>query len=318
MSSSASFIEPMLCLAVSKLPEGPEWEYELKLDGYRAIGVRADFGSRLFSRNGKNFNGRFPTIAKALEQLPRNTVIDGEVVALGSDGKPSFSALQNFDDAPLLFYAFDIPLVVGEDLTKQALKERRRLLEKVLSRLRGPIRMSETFDVTAAEMIAAVRGQGLEGIVAKRLSSRYQPGQRSGDWVKLRVNQLQDFVIGGYIPAGSNFDSIIVGYYQGRRLMYAARVRAGFVPATRRAVFERFEGLAIRLCPFANLPEATKGRWGEGLTAEDMKNCRWLKPRLVAAIEFLEWTSANRLRHCKFGALRDDRNPQHVRREPER
>jgi bifunctional non-homologous end joining protein LigD len=131
----------------------------------------------------------------------------------------------------------------------------------------------------------------------------------------MRINQGQELVIGGYIPAPNNFDSILVGYYEGENLLYAAKVRNGFVPATRRALFERFGGLERTSCPFRNLPKSKKGRWGEGLTAEDMEKCRWLKPRLVAAIEFLEWTPEKHLRHSRFVALRDDKDADRVRRE---
>jgi ATP-dependent DNA ligase len=125
----------------------------------------------------------------------------------------------------------------------------------------------------------------------------------------------QELVIGGYVPTGTNFDSILVGYYEGSDLRYAARIRSGFVPAVRQRVFDQFRGLQVEECPFVNLPERGKGRWGEGLTAADMKLCRWLKPQLVAAIEFVEWTTENRLRHPKFVALRDDREASQVLRE---
>ena len=178
-----------------------------------------------------------------------------------------------------------------------------------------PIRFSETLRASSAELIRAVRQQGLEGVIAKRLDSSYESGRRSGAWVKVRVNQGQELVVGGYVPALKNFDSILVGYYEAQKLLYAARVRNGFVPASREALFVRFRGIGRTSCPFQNLPERKKGRWGEGLTAEDMGKCRWLQPRLVAVIEFAEWTPANHLRHSKFIALRGDKVANQVRRE---
>ena len=157
--------------------------------------------------------------------------------------------------------------------------------------------------------------RGLEGVVAKRRNSTYRPGDRSGDWVKLRANRGQELVIGGYVPSSNTFDSILVGYYEGGDLKYAARIRSGFVPALRQRVFTQFHGLEIAKCPFVNLPERGNGRWGEGLTAEDMLHCRWLKPRLVASIEFLEWTPEGRLRHPRFIALRADKAAREVSRE---
>jgi ATP-dependent DNA ligase len=184
-----------------------------------------------------------------------------------------------------------------------------------MPRMPEQIRFSETFEVSAAEIVAAVKKQGLEGVIAKRRDSLYEPGRRSGAWVKMRINKGQELVIAGYVPAASNFDSIIVGYYEGKDLIYVARVRAGFVPALRVKVFERFSKLEIKSCPFTNLPQRDKGRWGQGLTADKMAECHWLKPQLVAQIEYADWTGANHLRHSKFIALRDDKPAKDVRRE---
>jgi ATP-dependent DNA ligase len=176
-------------------------------------------------------------------------------------------------------------------------------------------RFSESFQVPADQMVAAVRSQGLEGIVAKRRTSSYESGRRSGAWVKMRIGGGQEFVIGGYTPSSKNFDALLVGYYDAGTLMFAAKVRNGFVPAMRDTVFHRFKKLRIKTCPFANLPESRKGRWGEGLTAADMEKCIWLKPRLVAAIDYAEWTPTNHLRHSKFVALREDKDARDVIRE---
>ncbi len=314
---SASFIKPMLCLAVEKLPEGLAWQYEVKLDGYRAVGARTKMGVELWSRNKKDFSRRFQNIARALEALPVETVLDGEIVAVNGDGQPSFSSLQNFGDGAgvILFYAFDAPVLAGFDLRSKPLATRREILRELISKLPDTIRFSETFDASAPDLMAAVRANGLEGVVAKRRDSSYKPGDRSGAWVKVRANGGQELVIGGYIPASTTFDSILVGYYEGSDLMYAGRIRNGFTPASRRTVFSNFAGLSISKCPFRNLPESGKGRSGEGLTAEDMKKCRWLKPQLVAMIEFLEWTPDGRLRHPRFVAVRDDRIPREITRE---
>ena len=316
--TKVGFVEPMLCLAVEKLPEGAAWQYELKLDGYRAIGVRTKNGVELWSRNKRDFSRRFSTVTRALEALPVEAVLDGEIVAVNGDGRPSFSSLQNFryGAAAILFYAFDAPVVAGADLRSKPLATRREMLRNLIPSLHDTIRFSETFDASATELMAAVRSHGLEGVVAKRRDSSYKPGDRSGAWVKVRANRGQELVIGGYIPASTTFDSILVGYYEGRDLMYAGQIRNGFTPASRRTVFADFEGQSISKCPFRNLPESGKGRWGEGLTAEDMKRCRWLKPQLAAAIEFLEWTSDDRLRHPRFVALRHDRMAREVTREP--
>ncbi len=234
---NARFFEPMLCLAVPKLPEGPVWQLELKLDGYRGIGIKNNGRAHLASRNGKNLSERFPTITRALNRLPDETVIDGEIVAVNEDGVPSFNLLQNGGGAAhtILFYAFDLLILGGTDLRSRPLEQRRALLRELIPTLGDPIRHSETFDVPPAELLATVREHGLEGIVAKRRTSTYSPGDRSGDWVKMRANRGQEFVIGGYMPSSNTFDSILVGYYIGGSLRYAARIRTGFVPASRPA-----------------------------------------------------------------------------------
>jgi bifunctional non-homologous end joining protein LigD len=186
---------------------------------------------------------------------------------------------------------------------------------KVITEAGEHVALSQVSDRSAAEMLKFIKSHGLEGAVAKRSDSVYQPGQRTGLWSKYRVNLEQEFVIGGYIPSNLGVDSLVVGFYRGKDLIYAARVRAGLVPATRREVFERLTHLQTPKCPFVNLPEPAAGRWGQGFTAEKMKECVWVRPEFVARIQFLEWTGADHLRHTKFVALRDDKDPSRVVRE---
>jgi bifunctional non-homologous end joining protein LigD len=306
----------MECELVSKLPDSPDWTYEVKLDGYRAIGVKTSRETVLYSRNGKNFNKRFPQITEALHGLPAETVIDGEVVALDDAGRPDFHGLQHFQTTAsrIRYFVFDLLVLKGRDLTSLPLIERRKLLATV--KLGSSwVRISEQFDIAANDMLAAVRQQELEGVVAKRKNSPYEPGKRSGSWTKMRINRAQEFVIGGFMPGPHGIDSIIVGYYQGKDLLYVARTRNGFVPATRRMVYEKLKPLITDKCPFLNLPDTGRARWGEILDAEKMKKCVWIRPKLVAVVEFLECTEADRLRHSKFVALRDDKNPRDVVKE---
>lgn len=313
----ACFLEPMQCLAVNKLPEGPSWEYELKLDGYRTLAVKHAGWLTLYSRNKKIFNSRFPGIVEALSGLPDETIIDGEAVALDESGRPSFNRLQTFSSAEsvITFFAFDVLMWKGKDLRTSSLYARRELLRKnVVSKL-PDVHYSESFAVPVDRILSVLRDQGLEGVVAKRQDSKYEAGRRSGAWVKMRIGGGQEFVIGGYTPAPKNFDTILVGYYEGKKLLFASKVRNGFVPASRESLFQNFEKLRIETCPFANLPEAKKGHWGEGFTATDMEKCVWLEPRLVAVIDYAEWTPANHLRHAKFVGLREDKNPREITRE---
>ena len=159
------------------------------------------------------------------------------------------------------------------------------------------------------------RSHTSRGLVAKRLDSRYETGLRTGAWQKMRINRGQEFVVGGYTVGANTFDALVFGYHEGDRLLYAGRTRNGFTAIVRQQLFKRFRGLENKECPFVNLPEAKSGRWGAGLTAAKMKDCRWLKPVLVAQIDFLEWTADNHLRHTRFVALREDKPAQQIRRE---
>jgi DNA ligase D-like protein (predicted ligase) len=308
----------MLLLPTEKLPESDRWAYEIKLDGYRALGFKSDGKVHFRSRNDNDFSLRYPSIAKALASLPNETLVDGEVVAMDEDGKPSFNALQNLgaSGAPLFYYIFEVLILSGRNVMGEPLSRRRELLEsKILPKLSEPIRYSPQLKADLEQLIASVKAQGLEGLVAKRLDSRYEPGLRSGAWQKMRVNKAQELVIGGYTPSDKNFDALVIGYYDGPRLIYAARTRSGFTPASRQELFKKIKTLETDKCPFANLPEKRAGRWEAGLTAAKMSQCRWIKPKLVAQFEFVEWTSDNHLRHSKFVALRDDKKPLEVRKE---
>lgn len=254
---------------------------------------------------------------EALRDLPKGIVLDGEVVALDDEGHPNFNLLQQFrrERKRIFYFAFDFLVCEDRDLTGLPLVERRELLTTFLKSRSPHIRISEQFEVSASDIVAAVRQQQLEGVVAKRKDSLYEAGKRSGSWIKYRVNRGQEFVVGGYLPGPHGFDSLIVGYYSGKDLVYVARVRNGFVPALRRQVFGKIRGFVSSKMPFANLPDKHESRWGETLTAEKMKKCVWLRPEAVAQIEFLEWTEADRLRHSKFVRLREDKDPRKVVKE---
>jgi bifunctional non-homologous end joining protein LigD len=306
----------MECEAVSTLLEGAQWVYEIKLDGYRAIAVKSDGKVRLFSRRQKSFNQQYPHIVEALVDLPDGTVIDGEIVALDDSARPQFNLLQNYrsEVRRIRYFVFDLLCCENRDTTCLPLVERRVLLRKL--KFQSPmIQFLDFLETSAANMVATAKQQGLEGVIAKRKDSLYQPGRRTGAWVKYRINRGQEFVIGGYFPGPHGFDSIIAGYYEGKDLKYVARTRNGFVAASRRQVFSKLKHLVTPECPFVNLPETKKSRFGEELNAEKMKKAVWLKPEIVAQIEFLEWTESDHLRHSKFVGLRDDKKPKSVVKE---
>jgi bifunctional non-homologous end joining protein LigD len=172
--------------------------------------------------------------------------------------------------------------------------------------------LSETFQTTARQLLESARQLGLEGIVAKRANSPYEPGKRSRAWAKYKIQQGQEFVIGGY-KIGAPLESLLIGYYDKKKLIFLDKVRYGLTPWLRKELHEKFAPLETASCPFTNLPER-KTRLG-AVTKEEMKNCRWLKPEIVAQIEFAEWTPDNHLRHPKFVGLRDDKDASEVVRE---
>jgi len=313
----AKFIEPMLLLRTSKLPQGKDWTYEIKWDGYRAIAFKTGGEVHLRSRNDKDFALRYPGVTQALSGLPDDTILDGEIVALDESGRPSFNVLQNYGTAkaPVFYYVFDVLILKGQDLQGETLADRRAALAKLFRALKEPVRESSLLDASLADILASVKAQGLEGVVAKRQGTHYEPGQRSGAWQKMRLNQGQEFVIGGYTVGGRTFDALVFGYYEGKELLFAAKTRNGFTPPLREALMRKFNGLEQVDCPFYNLPEKREGRWGQGITAAKMKDCRWLKPVLVAQFEFVEWTPDNHLRHSHFVALRTDKKATDVVRE---
>jgi ATP-dependent DNA ligase len=240
-------------------------------------------------------------------------------VAIDKNGRISFNLLQHHRShaQALLFYAFDAIVHRGQSLINVPLEKRRRLLNDMAADLKNGSRLlsvSETIDASLVDLVRVVKEFGFEGVIAKRKDSLYESGKRTGAWVKYKIHQGQEFVIGGYVP-DHPFDSIIVGFYQDGKLYYAAKVRNGFVPHTRKEVFQRVKGLEIDTCPFVNLPEKKRTMWA--LTREEMKNCVWLRPELVAQIEFGEWTPDGHLRHSKFIALREDKNAHEVVRETE-
>ena len=311
------FVEPMYARSVQQLPEGDAWTYEVKFDGYRALAGRDSTGVTLWSRRANIFTDHFPHLANACEHLPADTLLDGEIIALDANGRVSFNQLQHHRSQAqaILFYAFDVIIHRGKSLVQVPLETRREILVETIGelKLQTPlICLSDTLDTTPAELIPLVKEFGFEGIIAKRKDSCYEAGKRSGAWLKYKVNKAQEFVIGGYTP-DNPLHALIVGYYEGDKLIFVSKVRNGFVPRLRREVWSKLRSLETDQCPFSNLPEKRRTQWA--LTREEMKNCVWLQPELVAQIEFTEWTPDGHLRHSKFCGFRDDKNAREVLRE---
>jgi bifunctional non-homologous end joining protein LigD len=294
----------MECKRVPKLPEGDDWVYEIKQDGYRAVGLVDGNSALLYSMSGRDYSTEFRHITFALKNLNQgDVVLDGEIVALDEQGRASFQELQNrrTSKRPIIYYVFDVLHRNGEDLLDRPLLERRKILDELGPHFSDPLRVNPMFRTELGALIQQVRTLGLEGVVAKRGGSIYIPGKESDSWQKHRFNAEGEFVIGGYVAGGNTFSSVIVGEYRGEDLYYVKRVTAGLTPYLRKQVFKELNPLITEKCPFVNLPEPNRS--GHGLTAEKLKECVWVKPERRCELEFVERTHSGRLRHAVFRRL---------------
>jgi bifunctional non-homologous end joining protein LigD len=305
---------------LEKPPTAGDWMYELKFDGIRAIAVKIDKKVSLLSRNENELVRRFPEIVEAIKSLPaRECVIDGEVVALDEEGRSSFQLLQSLEmegrKSPLRFYVFDLLQLDGKSLLRLPLTQRKDLLEKLCENIGEPIRFSGEIGSDATKLLTEVKRRGLEGLIGKQRNSLYEPGRRSGAWIKLKCVNEQEFVIGGYTPPqGSRkyFGAILVGYYRGKKLFFAGKVGTGFTAKSLSMLHEAFEAEERDDCPFVDLPSKQNGKWVLGITPSMMRKMHWVNPIFVAQIKFSEWTRDGKLRQPVFLGLREDKNPRAV------
>jgi bifunctional non-homologous end joining protein LigD len=307
-------VPPMLATSADALPAGDAWSYEVKWDGYRTLALKDGARVTLYSRNLKNATAQYPTVAKGVAALATQRILlDGEVVAVDEKGRPSFQALHHQSAHTIVYYAFDLLHINGRDLLHTPLEERRVTLAEAIEG--STVLHSQNLPGTPAQIERAVRKLQLEGVVAKRLRSFYEPGRRSLSWIKVRFNRRQEFVIGGIKPGSSTtFESLLVGYYEGRAFYFAGKVRAGLTPHVRTDIMRALAKERTAHCPFANLPSSRTSHWGEGISEEDMATLHWVKPRLVIEVSFVEWTRDGRLRHPRFVAIRSDKAPKDVTR----
>jgi bifunctional non-homologous end joining protein LigD len=319
------FVEPMKALLVNELPKGPDWLYEVKFDGVRALAIKNRQSIELISRSGKNLGGKYHEVLSGVKNLEaKQVVLDGEVVAVDSQGRSSFQLLQSYQTAgqprpPLFYYVFDVLQLDGKDLTGLPLWQRKSIAAKLIDRLPGNsnVRFSSDIRADSQRLINEMKARGLEGLLGKKRDSIYEPGRRSGAWIKFKWTNEQEFVIGGYTrPKGarSHFGAILVGYYQEGGLRFAAKVGTGFNEKTLESLYEKFQKLTQPDCPFVNLPERVSGI-SSGLSAAEMRRCSWLRPELVCQVRFAEWTRDHHLRQPAFVGLRDDKSARDVVRE---
>ncbi len=316
------FIEPMKARLMTAPPAG-DWIYEIKLDGYRALAFKQGGQVRLLSRNEKDFAEKFPEVVEAVGKMEAEAaIIDGEIVALDAQGRSSFQMLQDYNlthERPAIFYyVFDLLELNGQDLRDEPLTARKKRLEKLLKNHTGVLRYSASLEGQTAKLLKHADRLGLEGLIGKRKDSLYEPGRRSGAWIKLKLHQEQEMVIGGYTPpegSRQHFGALLLGYYEKKGLRFAGKVGTGFNDALLKSLHERFKELGVVQCPFENLPEKIAGRYSQGVTAAEMKRCHWVKPVLVGQIKFSEWTKDGKLRQPVFLGLREDKTARDVVRE---
>ncbi len=317
------FIPPMKPKLLEEAPTGGDWVYELKFDGFRIIAVKNGDKVNLVSRNGNELAARFPEVADAVRALPVNDcVIDGEVVALDDKGRSSFQLLQALEmegrKSPTYYYVFDLLQTAGKALTGQPLERRKELLQRVCEGADEVIRYSGEVGSDPEPLLKQVKQLGLEGLIGKRRGSVYEPDRRSGLWIKLKVLNEQEFVIGGYTPPGGSrkhFGALLVGYYEGRKLLFAGKVGTGFNAKSLAALHKRFQAEERADCPFADLPSKQGGQWVQGITPAMMRRCTWVNPVFVCQLKFAEWTRDAKLRQPVFLGMREDKDARQVGRE---
>ena len=303
--------EPMLSTLAEKVPGGKGWLYEVKWDGYRTIARVHEGEATLTSRTGKDQTaGRFEPVARALPRALRGPecVLDGEICALDGQGRPSFAEMQR-GTGTLVLYLFDLLELDGEPVLDRPFTERHELLRELVVPDQATVRLSEVFEDGQA-LYDAAGGQGLEGIVAKRASSTYQPGKRSKDWVKVKVHRRQEFVIAGYTRGAgrraATLGALVLGIWDGRDLVWAGNCGTGFSEADVDDLLARLRPLERDGSPFATTPKMPRVRRDDVV---------WVEPELVCEVEFGEWTREGRLRAPSFQGLRTDKPPAEVRRE---
>ena len=322
-SAKAQFVEPMKAKLADQPPKRANWIYELKFDGIRLIAVKTDKKVSLLSRNKNELAGRFPEIVEAVKKLPaRECVIDGEVVALDEEGRSSFQLLQAREmegrKSPVYFYAFDLLQLDGSSLIALPLEMRKNVLEKLCADTGHPIRYSGAIGEDATALLREVKRRDLEGIIGKQRGSVYEPGRRSGAWIKLKCVNEQEFVIGGYTPpqgSRKHFGAILVGYYENKKLVFAGKVGTGFTAEWLSILHKKFRAVERNDCPFVDLPSKQNGQWVQGITPSMMRKMHWVNSVFVCEIKFAEWTRDKKLRAPVFLGLREDKNVSEIVRE---
>ena len=302
----------MLATLATELPHGDDWLYEVKWDGYRALGYVRGGEARLVSRNGNDLTGRFPEVAKALAKAVRSPecVVDGEVCAIDEHGRPSFSAMQQGKPGtPIVYEVFDVLEIDGLPVLELPLTERHTRLEELLDTRGGLVQLSGAFEDGDA-LLEAARERGLEGVMAKRATSAYYEGKRTRYWLKIKTHGRQEFVICGWTKGqgrrAASFGALVLGAYRDGELQWVGNCGTGFTEHDIAELLAKLEPLRRDALPFSVEPKMPKVRKGDVV---------WVEPKLVCEVEFAEWTHDGHLRAPSFQGLRDDKAPAEVHRE---
>ena len=295
----------MLATLSKEVVDGPEWVFEEKYDGIRAIAERKGDRVRLLSRTGQDLTEGFAEVVDAIRALPDNDlVLDGELVVFDKGGVSRFQLLQRRGIDPRLrpiYVVFDVLRSKGRDVTKRPLEERRARLMQLIPRRAGPLMPSRVLRADGKRALATAREKGWEGVIAKRRGSPYEPGHRSTAWRKVKVRGESEFVIGGYAPpqgSRAEFGALLVGLFDGPRLRYTGKVGTGYTQDTLRDLGAKLRRLQTPRSPFE--------------PAQRVKDAVWVWPELVAQIAYQEWTSDGKLRQPAFLGLRTDKKPKEV------
>ncbi|HEX8270554.1 MAG TPA: DNA ligase D [Flavobacterium sp.] len=319
LSEMPQNIKPMLATLVNAPFEDPDWVYEVKWDGYRALAYISNGDVELASRNNKPFADKYYPLTAAMKEWNINAVLDGEILVIGKDGKANFSALQNWRseaDGDLVYYAFDLLWYEGKEMMQLPLSDRQVILKEILPANDDRIRLSQVFTANGLEFFAAAEKMQLEGIMAKRLSSTYIPDNRSKDWLKIKVSQRQEVVIGGYTKnegSAKPFSSLLLGVYENGKFQYVGKVGTGFSEKTQKEMMEQFKPLMTNESPFGYEPDVNKPSRFRPNPPKAVAT--WLKPVLICEVSFAEITSDGVFRHPSFQGMRSDKKATEITRE---
>ena len=305
---------PMMATLADTVPKGAGWVFEVKWDGYRAIATIVNGEATLTSRNGNDLTARFETVSKQIVKAVKtpDCVLDGEVCALDEQGRATFSALQQSHgrrDVTFVYAVFDVLEVEGEPLIELPLRERRERLASLLDRRNRTVQLSDAFD-DGESLFEAAKEQRFEGIIAKRADSKYQPGRRTREWLKIKTRNRQEFVIAGYTRGegrrADTFGSLVLGVFNGGDLVYAGNCGTGFNDAEIGRLLSKLRPLERPASPFKVVPKMPRVKKGDVV---------WVEPKLVCEVEFVEWTHDGHLRAPSYQGLREDKAADDVRRE---